>query len=94
MPDFDFSNKSDDLDYYKVLWITFCMIVGMYVGIAVTAATGIFWWLPFTFITTYVIAQYHIVLESISYPSEMIGEIKTFSILFIIDIILLIIILV
>jgi len=91
----EFKNqRSDDLDFYKVLWFVFCAMIGMYAGIAITALTGVMWWLPFTFITTYVIAQYNVVLEAIQYPSEMIGEIKLFTVLFIIDIILLIIILV
>ena len=90
----DDPQKSNELDPYRILWVIFCMLAGLYIGIIVTILTNNFLCLPFTFITTYVIAQYHVVLEAITYPSEMIGEIKKFSLLFVIDIILLIIILV
>lgn len=86
-------DNSFEMDGYKLLFLSVCWILGLYAGLAITAATGNFFVLPFTFVTTYLITQYKVVLLSINDPS-MVKEIKTFSILFLIDIILLIIILI
>lgn len=84
--------NSFEIDTYKLIFLCVAWIISIHVGAFLFVLYENLFIFPFIFITTYLITQYKVVLLSINNPS-MIKEIKTFSILLFIDIILLIILL-
>jgi hypothetical protein len=88
-----FYSDKERMELRKMLWLVFCWFGGLYLGFFWAVAVQSILPFIFVFILTYLMAQYHVVLDALKNPGEMVKEIKIFSILFIIEIVLLIFIL-